>query len=246
MDEKSGQSIRLSTSGKFGVKRQRLWMLVGTILSTANASPLRHMPLSSDNGLPSAVFRFGSTDKNEIPISCHIDSSAAMNIANLLIHMWIITISPEIVHIYEHHSDVNPFQPILLYCAIPTADAALDKNKLTAVITYYTRYVDCDGNKLKLSFGIAESIAVNAIIGLPTIWEWKLVLDVDANRASSKLLDVYFDLNFQRASSGLPTAVTFTASDFVRPPRETQSGVAVVYNIAAAKDTSPNLTSAFL
>ena len=71
-------------------------------------------------------------------------------------------------------------------------------------------------------------------------------MDVHANRASSKLLDIYFDLKFQRASNGIPTGVTFTASDFVRPPRETQSGLAVVYNIAVAKDTSLNLILAAL
>ena len=85
--------------------------------------------------------------------SCHIDSCAAMNTANPLLRMWIITTYPEIVHRYEHYVDVKPFQPILLDCAIPTSNATLNKNKLTTVVTYYTRYVDCDGNKLKISFG---------------------------------------------------------------------------------------------
>ena len=201
------------------------------------------MSLNLDNTLPSTVFRFASTDENEIQFSFHIDSCAAMNTANYLLNMWIIITYPEIVHSYEHCADVSLLQPIPLDCIIPTADAALDKNRLTAVVTYYTRYVGCDGNTLKFSFGLGESIAVNDIIGLPTIRKWRLALDVDANCASSKFLDVYFDLNFQRAASGIPTGVTFTASDSVRPPRETQSGLYVVYNIAAAKDTSPNLTS---
>lgn len=93
-------------------------MLVSAILSTTNASCLRHIPLSLDNGLPSAVFKFGSTDENKIPFLCHIDSCAAMNTANPLLHTWIITTYPEIVHSCEHHDDVKPFEPISLDCAI--------------------------------------------------------------------------------------------------------------------------------
>ena len=32
---------------------------------------------------------------------------------------------------------------------------------------------------MTLSFGLGDAISVNAIIGLPTFREWKIVLDVD-------------------------------------------------------------------
>ena len=83
-----------------------------------------------------------------------------------------------------------------------------------------------------ISFGLGESISVNAIIGLPTIKEWKIVLDVDAGYATSKLLRKKFDLTFQHASNGFPTGVEFTKDDFVRPKRATPSGLALLCRIA--------------
>ena len=39
------------------------------------------------------------------------------------------------------------------------------------------------------------------------------VLDLSADRLSSKLLEVNFNLSYQHAATGLPPTVTFDASD---------------------------------
>jgi hypothetical protein len=49
---------------------------------------------------------------------------------------------------------------------------------------------------MTISFGLGESISVNAIIGLPTLKEFKMVLDVDSGIATSKLLNKDFKLSF--------------------------------------------------
>ena len=185
------------------------------------------MPLSLDNGLPAAILQFGTTDDNEIEFACHFDSCAAMNTANLLLHQWIITSFPQIVHKYEHFNDELPFQPIELDCAIPNADSKKDCNRLTAVVSYKTRYLKPDGTNMTLEFGLGESISVNAIIGLPTLKEWKMVIDMDSCTATSKLLNLNFELAFQHAASGFPDGVTFKKEDFVRPQRPTSSGLAL-------------------
>ena len=64
--------------------------------------------------------------------------------------------------------DVNPFQPIGLDCAVPSADANAVSNQLTAVVTYKTRYMDTAGKPVTLSVGLDKAIKVNAIISLPT------------------------------------------------------------------------------
>ena len=142
-----------------------------------------------------------------------------MNTGSLTLHQWIITTYPAIVASYEQFDDASPFQPIGFDCAVPSADASSISNQLTAVVTYKTRYVDTAGTPVELSFGLGKAIKVNAIIGLPTFKKWKLILDLDANRATSKILGVYFDLCFEHAAKGLPEDAIFDSTNFVRPPR---------------------------
>ena len=209
-------------------KKSRLFVTHGTVLNITPASGLRAMPLSLDNGLPAAVLQFGTDEDNDVEFSCHFDSCAAMNTANLLLHQWIITSYPHIVDSYEQYNDNLPFQPIELDCAIPNADSKDYCNRLTAVVTYNTHYRKPDGTNMKLSFGLGESISVNAIIGLPTLREWKMVLDMDTGLATSKLLNKEFILSFQHAASGFPEGVTFKKEEFVRPIRHTPSGLALL------------------
>ena len=67
-------------------KRNRLFITYGTVLNVNPVTNLRRMPLSLDNGLPAAVFSFGTNTANEIDFSCHMDTCAAMNTANILLH----------------------------------------------------------------------------------------------------------------------------------------------------------------
>ena len=81
---------------------------------------------------------------------------------------------------------------------------------------------------MTISFGLGESISVNAIIGLPTLKEFKMVLDVDSGIATSKLLNKDFKLSFQHAASGFPDGIVFDKADFVRPRRPTTTGLALL------------------
>ena len=238
-NDDNDSSVRKDTS----TKKQRLWVMSAHMLNTSGSREVRPMPLSLDNNLPAAVFRFGSTDTNEIPFSCHIDTCAAMNTGNLRLHQWIMTEYPEIVESYEEYTDANPFNPIALDCAVPVSNQDDNSNKLTAVVTYKTRYVDKSGKKLTISFGLGESISVNAILGLPTIKSLKLVLDIDGGRAISKVLDIYFDLVFQNAASGFPAGVSFDKKDFKRPPVKNDSGLALLSRIASSNATLTNLAA---
>ena len=205
------------------------------------------MPLSLDNGLPAAVLQFGTNDMDSIEFSCHFDSCAAMNTANLLLHQWIMTTYPHIVHSYEQFDDNVPFQPIELDCAIPNAESKQNCNRLTAVVTYITNYRKPDGSNMKLSFGLGESISVNAIIGLPTLKEWKLIMDMDSSCATSKLLRQEFPLTFKHAASGFPDGVAFAKEDFIRPLRHTPSGLSLLCQASttalASLATSTDTTS---
>ena len=172
-----------------------------------------------DNNLPSTVIRFGSSDNNDIVFSCHLDSCAAMNTGNSLLHMWIMTTYPEIIASYERYDDDEPFQHITLDCAVPSSAVENDTSNFFAVVTYKTRYTDVNGDMMLLSFGLGEAISVNAIIGLPTLRSWKMILDVGENKATSKTLNRYFELSYQHADTGLPSSISFSKNDVIRPHR---------------------------
>ena len=76
---------------------------------------------------------------------------------------------------------------------------------------------------MTISFGLGESISVNAIIGLLIIKEYKIMLDVDAGLATSKLLCKRFDFTFPHASSDFSAGVEFTKDGFVLGQRTTMS-----------------------
>ena len=79
------------------------------------------MPLSQDNNLPSTVLIIRYTNENEIAFSCYLDSCAAMNTGNSLLHMWIMTTYPEILAINEHYNDSNNFEPYTLDSTIASS-----------------------------------------------------------------------------------------------------------------------------
>ena len=96
-----------------------------------------------------------------------------MNVGNLALHQWIITTKPEIVHNYIQFDDENPFYSIIFKCTlvqdsnVPLPDK--QDEKLTAIVTYKTLYVDENYNSVHLSFGLGRDVTVNFIIGKPAL-----------------------------------------------------------------------------
>ena len=86
----------------------------------------------------------------EVAFSCHLDSCAAMNTGNALLQMWIITTYPDIVDSYERFDDDNAFQPITLEYDVPSSAAEKDARKLSAIVTYKTRYKDQNVDMIEL------------------------------------------------------------------------------------------------
>ena len=84
---------------------------------------------------------FGTSDTNEEKLCNHVDSCAVMNVGNIKLHQWIITINPDIVDIYIKFDDENPFDPIRLNCDLGEENKNL-KGMLTSLVTQITRYKD--------------------------------------------------------------------------------------------------------
>ena len=96
---------------------------------------------------------------------------------------------------------------------------------------------------ITLAFGLGEDISVIAIIGLPTFKLWKIVLDVDDNKATSKTLGRYFDLSYQHAASGLPPGVAFEKTDFIIPPWPNPIGQSLAIQLLVTKINPVVVTS---
>ena len=140
-----------------------------------------------------------------------------MSTGSLLLHQWIVTSFPKIVKSYHQFDDSNPFDPLLLDCAVPIAHDDSLSDKLTAVVTYYTQHKTADGEPVIISFGLGKSVLVNTIVGIPTIKKLKMVIDYDEDKCLSKALKLWFPLCYKEAATGLPPHINFNYEDFVRP-----------------------------
>ena len=180
------------------------------------------MPLELDNGLPGILLRLGQNTQSDTCFLCHVDSCAAMNTGNLLLHQYIITKHPEIVAEYIQYDDVEPFDPIQLQCAVDDSNKTTqDQGKLTAIVRYHTPYQYTDGSPVLVSFGLGSDVAVRSIIGLPTLRQWQSSVDFLANKLLAPGIQRRFDLHYEKARQGLPTGATFAQTDFQRPHRAT-------------------------
>ncbi len=239
LDHARGQHVRIDENAEeikedSPPKRTRLYVVSASILRSSVA-PTRQMPLDLDNGLPGILVRFGSTDEEEISFTCLVDTCAAMNTGNLKVHQWIMTQYPSLVAEYVQYDDENPFEPLKLECAvkdIPTEND--DSSKLTAIVRYWTRYTEPDGKRAIISFGLGKDIAVNSIIGMPTIRKWGMNLCFMTSTITANHIKVRFSTEYARSKHGLPPSVQFDSSEFVRPlvnPAQTQ-GNALITNIS--------------
>lgn len=127
------------------------------------------MFIDIDNGLPAISMRFGNTDEGEVNFKVSIDSCAGLNIGNLKVHQWVATTYPQIIKDWVEFDDREKFEPLALNCALKDLkNTESNVGKLTALVTYLTRYTSIDNDPITLSFGLGNEIAVNAIVGKPT------------------------------------------------------------------------------
>ena len=200
-------------------------MLQAQLLSTMINNGVRQIPLKISNDLPVIEIQFGKNDQNETSFLCHVDSCAGMNTGNLRLHQWIITTYPSIVKSYEVYNDDNAFNPLTLDFAVPTESSSATSNQLTSVVTYFTRYKLPNGELATISFGLGQNVLVNAIIGLPLLKKWKMILNLEVDQFSSKALNLWFPITYSNAATGFPPNINFSTTDFDRPTNAISNNV---------------------
>ena len=213
-------------------KKGRLWVLKADIMVSANTPVTPPMPIDVDNGLPGIELWFGSDSASEVAFICHMDTCAAMNTGNLLVHQWLMTTYPHIVAEYIQYDDIKPFEPLQLHCAINDLEKMESLHgKLTAVVRYRLRHTQ-NGKPAVISFGLGAGIEVNSIVGLPTIKAWNSVFNFSSDELVATGINSRFPLIFESTKHGLPPGIAFSASDFVRPLQgSSSSATALLTNI---------------
>ena len=226
-------------------KKGRLWVFNAHIFVTPTEYLNSPMPLDVDDGLPGIELWFGQNESSEVGLLCHLDSCAATNTGDLTVHQWLMTAHPHIVAEYIQFDDETPFQPMQLQCAVNTSDAAAPMyGKLTAIVRYWLRYKH-DDSPVILSFGLGADVAVNSIIVLPTLRQWRSGLDFENNYFVAPRLNTRFPLIYEPTKQGLPKTVDFSASNFVRPSRGMCDQAACLFTNVDVKSQSVPHASLF-
>jgi len=213
------------------------------------------MPLDLDNGLPGIVLRLGREGSTEVSFTGHVDTCAAMSTGNLLLHQWIMTKHPHTVAEYIQYDDDEPFEPIKLSCAVDdlkTIEA--EHGKLTAIVRYWTKYT-LNGRPAIISFGLGRDVAVNSIIGLPTLKQWQCDISLHRGVLIAHSLRLQFDLEFKRANVDVLKDKDFGSHQFVRPQSSLPALVTDFQNLNCAitdgcneedRDTEDDISAGFL
>ena len=223
-------------------KRGRLCVVSASVFVSKLAEDkiLRQMPLDIDNGLPGILLRLGIDASSDTCFLCHVDSCAAMNTGNLLLHQFIITNHPSVVAEYIQYDDSDPFDPIQLQCAVNDLDKVTEEHgKLTAIVRYRTPYTDTNGQPMLVSFGLGADVAVRSIIGVPTLRSWQASIDFGANKLICPGIQRRFQLQYELARQGLPQGATFDTQNFQRPQAATVAAIRIPdQDISAMTDSS--------
>ena len=143
-----------------------------------------------------------------------------------------MTKNPHLVAKYIQFDDSRPFEPFKLHCAVKDLVATESLHgKLISIVRYWIRYTK-NGKREILSFGLGDSVAVNSLVGIPTIKAWQSLLDFNKNSLEARGLNTQFHLISEATKHGLPPGVVCPASYFVRPlPGSMHSVAAFLTNL---------------
>ena len=119
-------------------KKSRLWISSMNIMVNDTLSISPPMPLDVDNGFPGIEVCFGISSENEFGYMCHIDTCAAMNTGDLLVHQWLMTTHLHLVAEFIQYNHRKPFQPLQLHCTVEDlVKTESTHGKLTAIARYW-------------------------------------------------------------------------------------------------------------
>ena len=80
--------------------------------------------------------------------------------------------------------------------------------KLTALVVYNTNYFHTNSTtRAQIEFGLGKEVAVNAIIGIPAIKQWKASIRFEGDFITSTVLQTQFLLIYKSSNTELHSSI---------------------------------------
>ena len=152
--------------------------------------------------------------------------------------------------------DANPFEPVKLGGAIsdPANFDASTHGTLTAVIRYYTPYVDTSGTPITIYFALGTDVTVNTIFGLPMLCDLDVIIALRSNSLHARALGLDFPITRSAAHFGLPAGCLFDPAATARnhastcglEPSAVAAGLALVPSPAGLATATDDVSLGYL
>jgi hypothetical protein len=215
------------------------------------------MPIAINNGLPHIDVSLGNDATLDPILVGLMDTCGALNTGYLEFHLWVKSNRPDIVAEFISFDDANPFEPIKLGGAIrdPADFDASTHGQLTAVIRYYTPYVDQSGSPITISIALGSDVTVNTIFGLPMLCDLDVVISLRSNSMFSRTLNLDFPITRAAATCGLPAGCLFDSAASSRnhastcgllPPSAAAAALAVAVPSSPFASATDDMSQGFL
>ena len=182
-------------------------VLAVSVLSVIGPKP--PLPIGHDPALPHINFSVGKSDKQSFKISLAFDSCAVLNVGFLPYHLAIAKACPSVVKSITWAK--KDYAPLVLSGIVNNKESGDTSNTpstttlLPATIEYHTPYLTKDDTPITLKIALGNQVGVNTILGLSTIKNAKMSLDLDANVVQSGVIKGSpFQLSFKPTSRGIP------------------------------------------
>jgi hypothetical protein len=188
-----------------------------SVLSSGNIKP--PLPISFDSNLPHINFDIGKSSEKSFKINIAYDTCAMLNVGYAGYHLTIAKQFPSVVKSLTWAK--QEYSPLVLSGIVKDENASArpskDSNPITsttlpAVIEYYTPYNTKEGSPVTLKIAIGNNVDVNTIMGLSTIKNARLSLDLDANVFQAGILnESTFEVVFKPTSRSIPDTTPLKA-----------------------------------
>ena len=189
-----------------------------SVLSSSSVKP--PLPINYDAHLPHLNFNIGQESDTSFKINVAYDTCAVLNVGYSGYHLTIAKAFPSVVKALTWAK--QDYSPLVLSGIVsdennnPMSSDQKPSSKTTtslpATIEYYTPYVTKEGSPVTFKVALGNNVGVNTIMGLSTIKNAKMSLDLDAGVFEAGILSCDpFDIIFKPTSRGIPDLSTIKA-----------------------------------
>jgi hypothetical protein len=188
-----------------------------SVLSSNHIKP--PLPINFDSNLPHINFDIGKSSDKAFKINIAYDTCAVLNVGYAGYHLTIAKQFPSVVKSLTWAK--QDYSPLVLSGIVKDEDSSTSSTKgsnpntsttLPAVIEYYTPYNTKEGSPVTLKIALGNNVGVNTIMGLSTIKNARLSLDLDANVFQAGILnESTFKVIFKPTSRSIPDTTPLSA-----------------------------------